>query len=210
MSRQRAMGVLLAIIDLRLPGPVRRLLARRAAPIVALVIVLALSTAARVIHINQPCSSPCTKPGQHTLIFDEAFYVNAARAIARVHQPSSSPYSGSPPGKDPNAEHPQLAKIIMAGGIKLFGDGAWGWRIGSVLFSLIAMIALYALVTGAGGSPWLGVGAVSVMALDNLALVHGRIATLDIYVLAMMLVAGASMSGADRCWRARRWGSGCA
>ena len=157
----------------------------------ALAVILCFAVATRLIHINQPCGSPCKTAGQHTLIFDEAFYVNAARAIAEVHQPGNSPYAGSPSGKDPNAEHPQLAKIVMAGGIELFGDGAWGWRLGSVLFSLIAMGALYALVRGAGGSPWLGVGAVGVMALDNLALVHGRIATLDIYVVAMMLVAAA-------------------
>ncbi len=176
---------------LRSPPAVRRVLSLRQTPLVALALVLAFSTAARVIHINQPCDSPCKTAASHTLIFDEAFYVNAARAIARVEEPRNSPYANSPPGKDPNAEHPQLAKMVMAGGIELFGDDAWGWRLGSVLFSLVAMGALYALVTGAGGSRWLAVGTVGVMALDNLALVHGRIATLDIYVLAMMLVAGA-------------------
>ena len=174
-----------------MPPAAARVVASSRAPVIALVLILGFSFAARVLHINAPCQSPCKKAAQHTLIFDEAFYVNAARAIARVHQPSNSPYAGSPAGKDPNAEHPQLAKLVIAGGIEVFGDSAWGWRIGSVLFSLIAMIALYALVTGVGGSRWLAVGTVGVMALDNLALVHGRIATLDIYVLALMLVAAA-------------------
>src|SRR5262249_54021839 len=85
--------------------------------------------------------------------------------------------------------HPQLAKVIIAGGIELFGDNPLGWRIGSVLFGLIALAALYGLVRAAGGSGWLAVGATSVMALDNLLLVHGRIATLGIYGVAMMIVA---------------------
>jgi predicted membrane-bound dolichyl-phosphate-mannose-protein mannosyltransferase len=168
-----------------------RLLSDRRAPLVALAAILALSLAARVVQIDEPCQSPCATPGEHTLIFDEAFYVNAARVIAGIHPPTSAAYAHAPLHDDPNAEHPQLAKLVIAGGIELFGDNAWGWRVGSVLFGLIALGALYALVRGAGGSPWLGAGAVAVMALDNLTLVHGRIATLDIYAVALMLVAGA-------------------
>jgi len=170
---------------------VRRLLGDPRAPLVALAAILALSLGARVLQIQQPCQSPCTTPAEHTLIFDEAFYVNAARVIAGIHPPASAAYGTAPLGRDPNAEHPQLAKVVIAAGIGLFGDDPWGWRLGSVLFGLIAMGALYALVRGAGGSRWLGAGAVAVMALDNLMLVHGRIATLDIYAVAMMLVAGA-------------------
>ena len=184
------------------PAGLRRLLDRRAAPLVALGLILAFSLAARVYQIDQPCYRPCAGP-ESRLIFDEFYYVNAARSIAGIPQPPGSPYvklthvgfvvnlANPPSGDDPNSEHPQLAKVLIAGGIKLFGDNPWGWRIGSVLFSLIAMIALYALVTGVGGSSWLAVGTVAVMALDNLALVQGRIGMLDIYALAMMLVAGA-------------------
>lgn len=182
-----------AIPDLarRRSGRARRRLDDPRAPLLALALILALSLGARVIRFEQPCRAPCSTPGEHTLIFDEAFYVNAARAIDGVHQPSSSPYSGAPSGKDPNAEHPQLAKLVIAGGIELFGDDPWGWRAGSVLFGLIAICALYALARGAGGGRWLGVGAAGVMALDNLMLVHGRIATLDVYAVSLMLVAGA-------------------
>ena len=75
----------------------------------------------------------------------------------------------------------------MAGGIELLGDNPWGWRIGSIIFGLIATGAFYALVRAAGGSPWLGVGAAAVMAMDNLMVIHGRIATLDIYFVALAL-----------------------
>ena len=78
--------------------------------------------------------------------------------IAGIHPPSGATYADAPLHKDPNAEHPQLAKLIMAGGIKLFGDNPWGWRIGSVIFGLIAIVAMYTLVRAAGGSPWLAVG----------------------------------------------------
>ena len=169
----------------------RRLLAHPRAPAVVLALIVLYSLGARVFYLGVPCSSPCTGDSAHQLIFDEQYYVDAARVIDRIHPPAGFPYATAPLGKDPNAEHPQLAKLIIAGTIKLFGDNPWGWRIGSVLFGLIAILALYALVRGAGGSPWLAVGASGVMALDNLMLIHGRIATLDIYFVAMALVAGA-------------------
>lgn len=166
-----------------------RLIDSRIAPRVALCLLLAFSLAAKSIDLNQPCEAPCSPKSKHTLIFDESYYVNAARVIAGIEPPARSPYHGAPLGDDPNAEHPQLAKLAIAAGIKVFGDNPLGWRIGSILFSLIALLALYALVRACGGGPWLAVGASAVMALDNLMLVHGRIGTLDIYAVAMMLVS---------------------
>jgi 4-amino-4-deoxy-L-arabinose transferase-like glycosyltransferase len=167
----------------------KRLLANPRAPLIVLLVIVLYSAGARVFRLGEPCSQPCRTGADHTLIFDEAYYVNAARVIAHINPPDGASYHNAPLGKDPNAEHPQLAKLVIAGGIEVFGDNQWGWRIGSVIFGLIAIVAMYALVRAAGGGPWLAVGAAGVMALDNLALVHGRVATLDIYALAMMLVA---------------------
>jgi predicted membrane-bound dolichyl-phosphate-mannose-protein mannosyltransferase len=169
--------------------PVERLLRDPLAPVIALCIILVLSLGARLVDLKQPCSSPCKTPGSHTLIFDEDYYVNAARVIDHINPPEGSPYHNAPFGDDPNAEHPQLAKLVIAAGIKVFGDGPFGWRIGSILFSLIALAALYALVLAAGGTRWVAVGAVAIAAVDNLMLVQGRIATLDIYAVAMMIIA---------------------
>jgi hypothetical protein len=89
---------------------------------------------------------------------------------------------------DPNAEHPPLGKLIIAGTIKLFGDNAWGWRIAPVIFSIAAILAMYWVVRSARGGSWLALGAATLMAVDNLLLVQGRIATLDIFYLTFMLV----------------------
>lgn len=173
----------------RVAAEVRRLITHPRAPVVALALILVYSLGARVFHLGEPCSARCTTGTSHGLIFDEAYYVNAARVIDGIHPPSGSPYATAPLHKDPNAEHPQLAKLIIAGGIELFGDNPWGWRIGSVIFGLVGILAMYALVRAARGSPWLGVGAAGVMALDNLMLIHGRIATLDVYFVTMTLIA---------------------
>jgi dolichyl-phosphate-mannose-protein mannosyltransferase len=173
----------------RRSGFLRRWLSDPIAPVIALCVILVFSFAFRTIDLEQPCASPCKTPASHTLIFDEAYYVNAARVIDHINPPAGADYHNAPLGKDPNAEHPQLAKLIIAATIELFGDDPLGWRIGSVLFGLLALVALYALVRAAGGSGWLAAGAAAVASLDNLLLVHSRIGTLDVYAVAMMLIS---------------------
>ncbi|HEX5191610.1 MAG TPA: glycosyltransferase family 39 protein [Solirubrobacteraceae bacterium] len=165
----------------------RRVFASPRAPLLALAVISALSLGARAYKLSEPCSVPCRSADDHTLIFDEAYYVNAARVIAGIHPPSGSHYAQSPLGSDPNAEHPQGAKLIIAGAIELFGDGPFAWRIGSLLFGTLAILAMYYLVRCAGGDRWPAVGAAALMACDNLMLVHGRIGTLDVYALAPMI-----------------------
>ena len=157
------------------------------APLAVLGVISVLSLGARAYKLGEPCQLPCTTANDHTLIFDEAYYVNAARVIAGIRPPAGSHYDHSPLGSDPNAEHPQGAKLIIAGAIELFGDGPFAWRIGSLIFGSLAILGMYALVRAAGGDRWPAVGAAALMACDNLLLIHGRIATLDIYALAPMI-----------------------
>ncbi len=164
---------------------------RQLSPLTLLAVLVVVSLATRVALLGEPCRTPCRSASDHILIFDESYYVNAARVIAGLQLPSGTRYAGTPAGDDPNAEHPQLAKLIIAGSIELFGDGPFAWRIGSVLFGTLALLGLFVLVRAAGGSDRLALGACALMVCDNLLLVHGRIATLDIYVLAPMLWAAA-------------------
>jgi dolichyl-phosphate-mannose-protein mannosyltransferase len=162
----------------------------RRLPVVLLGVVCLLSLGSRLVHLEQPCTKPCGKPASYGLVFDERYYVNAARRMLGRPVPAGQPYATAPAHEDPNAEHPQLGKLLIAGGIAVFGDRPLGWRIGSLLFGTLAILAMYALVRAGGGAPRLALGAASLMAVDNLFLVHGRIATLDVYALALLLVAG--------------------
>ncbi|MGH2890319.1 MAG: glycosyltransferase family 39 protein, partial [Solirubrobacteraceae bacterium] len=164
-----------------------RLRASARAPLVALALVSVLSLGARSLLLDEPCQSPCNKATDHTLIFDEAYYVNAARVIAGIRPAPGAHYARAPLGTDPNAEHPQGAKLIMAAAIEIFGDGPFAWRIGSLLMGSIAILGMFALVRAAGGGRWTAAGAATLMACDNLLLVHGRIGTLDIYAVAAMI-----------------------
>lgn len=144
----------------------------------------------RIALINEPCRSPCRQANDHLLVFDEVYYVNAARVIAGIRPPSDGKYDTAPLGDDPNSEHPQLVKLLIAGSIDAFGDGPFAWRLASLLFGTIAILLMFALVRAAGGSEPIGLLAAGLMAADNLLLVHGRIGTLDVPVLTLML-AGA-------------------
>jgi len=142
------------------------------------------SLGARLYQLDKPVDPNTHRAG---LIFDEQYYVNAARVILGLHP--SGTYAHALAFHDPNAEHPALAKLLIAGTMKVFGDNPLGWRLAPVLFGTLAVLAMFWLVRAAGGSRWLAVGAATLLAADNLMLVHGRIATLDIFVVCFMLAS---------------------
>jgi 4-amino-4-deoxy-L-arabinose transferase-like glycosyltransferase len=164
---------------------------RGAVPLALLAVLSVVSLAARVAWLGQPCRAPCATPNDHLLVFDEAYYVNAARVIAGVTPPPGAHYEGAPSGVDPNSEHPQLAKLLIAGSIELFGDGPLAWRLAAIVFGSLAIAGMFVLVRSVGGGSWLALGASALMASDNLLLVHGRIGTLDVFAVTAMIWAAA-------------------
>jgi 4-amino-4-deoxy-L-arabinose transferase-like glycosyltransferase len=171
-----------------LPARVSRVLANPRAPLVLLGLVGVVAVGVRAYRLG----TPVAKPPNQGYIFDERYYVSAARVIAGERVTRGDVYfHAAPKGADPNAEHPQLGKVIIAASIDLFGDNAIGWRISAVLFGVASILLLYWLVRCAGGSSWLALGAASLAGFDNLWLVHSRIAVLDIYVVPFMLAATA-------------------
>jgi predicted membrane-bound dolichyl-phosphate-mannose-protein mannosyltransferase len=162
---------------------------RPSLPIALLAVISLLSLGARVAWLGQPCFDHCRSSRDRLLVFDEAYYVNAARVIAGIVPPRNQNYADTPLGDDPNAEHPQLAKLMIAGSIELLGDGPLAWRLTSLVLGSLAILGMYGLARAAGGGEWVALGAAALMAADNLLLVHGRIATLDVPVVAAMIWA---------------------
>jgi len=144
--------------------------------------LLLFSAVIRFVWLDKP---------RNTLIFDEYYYVNAARVILGVPQSSSGgkiPYPNAVPGIDPNPEHPPLAKLIVAFSIWLLGDNPYGWRLPSIIFGTLTVLFFYLIVENFNDRK-LATLATLMLSLENLIFVHGRLATLDISSLAFMLLS---------------------
>jgi dolichyl-phosphate-mannose-protein mannosyltransferase len=158
---------------------VRQWRSRLAGPPGALLLILVAAVVTRVAWLYSP---------DRALIFDEAYYVNAARRLLGWTVPAGAPYVDAPAGIDPNSEHPPLGKVLIAASMRLFGDDPIGWRLPSLVAGLVIIVAVYLLVRSTTHNAWLAVYAAGVAMLDNLLMVHSRIATLDILFLAPLMV----------------------
>lgn len=148
-------------------------------PATALPLLLISALAVRALWLELPKGS---------LIFDEAYYVNAARTILGWAVAPGAHYADSPAGLDPNTEHPPLGKLLMALSMAILGDNGIAWRLPSLIGGMTALGALYLIVRAAGETAWLAILAVGLLAFDNLTFIHGRIGTLDMMVLTPMLL----------------------
>lgn len=142
-------------------------------------VVLIAAFLLRILWLNQPTGS---------LIFDENYYVNAARVMAGIQPELGSTYFYAPLHFDPNTQHPPLGKVFIVASMVVFGDNGIGWRVPSVLAGMICLLAVYGIVRALGGGQWLAVLAVAIYALDVLTFAQSRIAMLDMMSLALVLL----------------------
>lgn len=115
-----------------------------------------------------------TRPNEP--LFDEQHYIPDARRIITGEGTQ-------------RMEHPPLAKLIVAGGIELFGDNPWGWRMPAVLLSTIALIAFYDICRKLGTSHKTAFLATLLLGTENLMFIHSGMAMLDIYVIVFTICA---------------------
>jgi len=131
--------------------------------LLVLVLVTVFLHLATITHPNEP-------------LFDEQHYVPDARRILAGE------------GTE-RVEHPPLAKLIIAGGIEVFGDNPWGWRMPAVILSTIALIMFYDICRRLGTSHRTAFLATLLLSVDNLFFIHSGMAMLDIYVVIFTIAA---------------------
>lgn len=126
------------------------------------------------------------------LYFDEIHYVPAARAMMAGHPA--------------NPEHPMLAKAMIAGSIRIFGDNPLGWRMPSALMGVIGLWAFGRAMWRASGRAMASVAGMVLLATDFAWYVQSRIAMLDMVMaglamVALWLIAGAMSKADGSRWR---------
>ncbi len=131
----------------------------------------------------------------HTYVFDEVHYVPAAEVLGRLWGPT-------------NTEHPLLGKTLIALGMRLFGNDPLGWRALSTLAGTGVVLGVFAIL-------WLGLGRLrpavvgALLAMLNFTVfVEARIAMLDGFMAAFVVLGLAALLWAMRgtggaVWR--RW-----
>ncbi len=113
-------------------------------------------------------------------ILDEQHYVPEANALLAGDDLTDAKY---------NPEHPPLGKLLIAGGIKAFGDDALGWRIFSVLFGVASIILFYLICQKLSSRRWLALIATFLFAFENMCFVMSSVAMLDVFSVTFMLAA---------------------
>lgn len=115
-----------------------------------------------------------TQPGEP--VFDEVHYITDARRILAGE------------GSQRN-EHPPLARLIIAGSMKVVGDDPWGWRLPAVILSTIGLMLFYDICRRLKLSHRAAFIATFLLALENLTFIHSGLAMLDIYMLFFTILA---------------------
>ena len=108
------------------------------------------------------------------MMFDESFYVQAAREFL----------AGVPTS---NAQHPPLAKYLIALSVRTLGDRPLGWRFPSTLAGGLAALAVFGIVFRLTRNQRAATVAWLLTVADGFWFVMSRIASLAIYELAFEL-----------------------
>ncbi len=108
--------------------------------------------------------------------FDETWYVPTARALIKS-------------GEMLHQEHPPLGKLLIACGMRIFGDDPLGWRAMSALFGSLTLVAMliwsFALLRDISQALW----ASAITLFDGVLYVQARIAMLDVFLMAFCAFA---------------------
>jgi dolichyl-phosphate-mannose-protein mannosyltransferase len=141
--------------------------------------ILAFAFITRLYRVSQP----------NAYIFDEVYHSVTSKLIARNDVRA---YEWWNPPIEPSTAvdwlHPPYAKYTQAIGMLVFGENSFGWRISSVVFGVLVVLATIRLAYELFENKPLALLAGTLAALDGLLLVQSRIAMNDIHVTFMILV----------------------
>jgi dolichyl-phosphate-mannose--protein O-mannosyl transferase len=139
--------------------------------LVLFVLIVTLSTAVRVVDLGR----------YPDLVFDEYYHVHDARVLLRGDLAGSASEPWKPVALRSTA-HPDLAKLAVAAGIGIVGDGPWGWRLPGALAGVVLIALVFPVARRLGLSDEWALAALVLAAADPMLMLHSRLAVLDVYV----------------------------
>ena len=134
----------------------------------------------------------------NAIVFDETYYAKDAYSYLHYgyevswssgvdHAFASGDFSGILPNSPEYVVHPPLGKWMIAWGMAIFGENAFGWRVSAAIIGTLAV----ALLAVAGWLMFRSVTVASIAALlgavDGLMFVESRLALLDIFQMFWIL-----------------------
>jgi predicted membrane-bound dolichyl-phosphate-mannose-protein mannosyltransferase len=111
-------------------------------------------------------------PPEH--VFDESWYVSDANLILEG-KGSFIP------------QHPPLGRLIIAGGIAIFGDNPLGWRFFPIIFGAVGLVLFYLICRQLKMPEKPAFLATFFLSIENLSFIQSSIAMLDVLSVTFML-----------------------
>lgn len=124
--------------------------------------------------------------------FDEVHYLPAARGLLDGTEWL-------------NREHPPLGKVLIALGMASLGDGPMGWRLPSALAAALALFAAMRALWFASERRFAALALGTLLASGGFLYVQARIAMLDGFMVAFVMVALWQLAAAVRAPETGRW-----
>jgi dolichyl-phosphate-mannose-protein mannosyltransferase len=107
-------------------------------------------------------------------ILDEDAYVLGARSLLTGTQ-------------DWNPAHPPLAKFLIAAGMKVAGDTAFGWRVAGAILGALTLVAIFLWTYLLLQDYMLSLTAAALTLFNNFLFVMSRVAMLDVFYFAFVM-----------------------
>lgn len=143
-----------------------------------LILILAFSLLTRLIGLGSP----------EREYFDEVYHAFTARRMLHGDPKAWEWWNEHPPGFAYEWTHPPLAKLGMVLGMKIFGEGAFGWRFPGALLGTLSIYLTFLIAKALFKDEFLAVLSAGALSLDGLFLVMGRIGMNDIYFVFFSLL----------------------
>lgn len=125
-----------------------------------------------------------------TYVYDETYHAyTAGRYVAGDHDAYLWNTRAPRPGSSYTWNHPPAGLWLIAGGIQLWGDRAFGWRFASAVFGALGVLLAYWLALRLTGQQAAAELTAALLLLDGLWFVQSRIAMLDVFGAVFMMGA---------------------